>query len=393
VIVREYIKCDTCDHPHIARIQVGHGGRQEHTFHCYNCKEPIILLMHVDNEKVTTAIELLTNCSRSTVANGTPIYLTPDFVADETKIHDPFYFGSFDYFNSIMASGRAQRAVVLSDSTPGKNIAQGWNKLKKIWRLEDSKKFEISAPLNEKFSKEYGSESADLKSNTWSFLNSTFALDQNLIDEFNDIATKNKSEFKKFLNFYKTDLRDSHRRSQFEILSEYFDNYKAYSQVFPYVRFNMPIPPAAVATSINFEGIKSFYAKAYEFYAGAICIYTCLNNIKEGRSFDKLKNIDLKAYLGTDKAKRKASFDENEIFSNASSEFDSKMRNASYHNWFFLLSDNKTIEFRSGGTGAVETISYTMYLYRCVRILAQIWQLMAIELIFDEIAENIDIKA
>jgi len=386
MIVREYIVCDTCEHPHMARIQVGHGGRQEHSFLCFNCKEPIRLAMDVDNENVTTSVHLISNCTRGGSPNATPIYLSPDFVADENKIHDQFYFGSFDFFNSIMASGQFEKAVSrLGDSKP-KNISDSWAKLKKIWRLENARQYSISAPLKKNFAEEFNAEAAHLRGNLWEFLNSTFRIDQELVEELREIAFKNKSEFLRLLNFYQINLRPNNRRSQFDIISDYFNNYEAYSQVFPYVRTAMPLPPSARATSINFDDIKSFYAKAYEFYAGAICIYTCLNNIKEGRPFDELKSISLKDYLATDKAKRRISFSSNQTFSDASSEFDSKLRNASYHNWFFLRSDNKTIEFRSGGTGALETISYTEYLYRCVVLLSQVWKLTSFELILDELA-------
>ncbi|MFS2022536.1 hypothetical protein [Massilia sp. CT11-137] len=369
----------------MARIQVGHGGRQEHSFLCVNCKEPIRLAMDVDNENVTTSVHLLSNCTPGAGENPTPVYLSSDFVADENKINDPFYFGSFDFFNSVAASGQIKNMLSPVDGET-KSIPEAWGKLQKIWRLENSKQYKISTPLNIAFAKEFNIEAAGLRDNLWAFLNSTFKLDKPLIDELREIALGNQPEFLRFLNFYQMELRPNHRRSQFDIISDYFDNYKAYSQVFPYVRTGMPLPPSARATSTNFVSIKSFYAKVYEFYAGAICIYTCLNNIKEGRPFDELKKITLRDYLATDKAKRRISFSSNEVFSDASSEFDSKLRNASYHNWFFLRDDNKTIEFRSGGTGALETISYTEYLYRCVVMLSQFWKLFAFELIMDGMA-------
>lgn len=370
----------------MARIQVGHGGRQEHSFLCFNCKEPIHLAMDVDNENITTEVHLVSNCSYSKIQEATPVYLTPDFVADESKIHDQYYFGSFDFFSSIMKSPQARNSVISRDLSSGKSIPTAWGKLKKIWRLENSKQYKISSVLNEAFAKEFNVESANLRNNTWVFLNSTFRPDQQLIDEAKNICDSNKPEFSRFLHHYQINLRESHRRSQFDIISEYFDNYRAFSQVFPYVRTGMPLPSSAKATSVDFDKIKSFYAKAYEFYAGAISIFTCLNNIKEGRPFDTLRGMALKDYMKTDKAKRRASIESNQIFSSASSEFDSKLRNASYHNWFFLRQDNNTIEFRSGGTGSLDTISYTEYLYRCVLMLAQIWRLMQLEIVFDEIA-------
>jgi len=386
MIVREYLNCATCQHPHIARIQVGHGGRQEHSFLCFNCKEPIKIAMDIDNKNIEIDFHLISNCIAGNEEEGTPVFLSSNFVVDEKKINEEFYFGSFDFFKSIMSSTSGKKHLLKSQGAPGKSISEAWEKIKKIWRLEDAKQYNIANALNKSFGVEYNVTVPILRNNLRFFVDSTFSREERIFVEMRKAETLNPKEFSKFLLYYQLHLREQHRRSAYEILSDYFDNYMAFSQIFAYVRSDLAMPNSAKATSLNFNEIKSFYAKAYEFYSGSICIFTCLNNIIEGRNFDQLRRMSLKEYVLTDKAKRRMSFMDNNAFSDASVEFDSKIRNASFHNWFFMLANNVTLELRSGGTGAVETITYTKYMHQCVLIFSQICKLLSLELALDQIA-------
>ncbi|MDX8122345.1 hypothetical protein SKZ59_11205 [Janthinobacterium sp. GMG2] len=166
----------------------------------------------------------------------------------------------------------------------------------------------------------------------------------------------------------------------FLIISEYFEHFSEFSKTYLYSHFETNLPDQATTSSGDFEKVKKFYATCYEFYASAITIFTCANNIKNDRKYNQLRNIDFKKYLESDKSKRKENFKENEIFSNFSIEFDSTIRNASFHNWIRLNDDHTTIEFRSGGTGELQSMTYAEYLNKCSKLFFQICQLFKIEL-------------
>lgn len=397
MIIRDYVSCNTCGHIHITRIQIGADPTQVHVFNCKGCNEPIKVSLKADYEKATATTILLENCSRVQSREGTPIYLCADFAADPEQINQDMTFPSFKFLNDIKdamgleqmlkMSGKAQHSNISDDL----NIITNWNSLKQIWRLENSGKYEISRKLNIDFSQKNKIPEARFANNLWSFLNAIFTQPEELRAELKAIIKNNRNEFIKFLYFYKLELRPVHRKNQFHIMSEFYDGYDQHSQLFPYIRLNIPLSKIGKVTLTEFDQVKSFYASIYEFFSGAICIYTCLNNIKEGRPYNQLKNITLSNYLETDKSKRRESIKSNSIFATLTEEFDSTVRNASFHNWFFLRADNETIEYRSGGTGALKTISYTEYLYRCGRMYSQFCRLLILELELDQIATDLNV--
>ena len=76
MIIRHYIKCSTCNHPHTLRIQVGHEPYQEHHFNCVECREEITIGMDCDASNATTVIHEIDNCERGTI-EGDVINLSP----------------------------------------------------------------------------------------------------------------------------------------------------------------------------------------------------------------------------------------------------------------------------------------------------------------------------
>lgn len=51
MIVRHTVACSTCNHAITLRIQVGHRPYQEHTFHCPECGEDIVIGMDCDADR------------------------------------------------------------------------------------------------------------------------------------------------------------------------------------------------------------------------------------------------------------------------------------------------------------------------------------------------------
>lgn len=355
---------------------------QRHQFHCLSCKEALEVTVEIGK-----GIIFGQNCVRVAAnAEATPIYLSSDFVAAEGAVHDRFSFPSMEFMGQL--AEKFDQSSYGSGSGTSPRPEALWGDLQKAWRLEDAKQYHLANPIIDKFCAEHDVEPSNLDSAQFMFLGSIKAPDEEVLGELEAINKANGEEFGRFLHYYQIHLREHHRHDFFIILGEFFKTFSEFSQVFLYIQAGLELPNDARATSVDFEMVKKFYADCYEFFAGAVCIYTALNNIKSGRPFDQLSQISFAKYLTTDKADRRKNFETNVGFSKATAEFNSMIRNASFHNWF-RLKDNKTeIEFRSGGTGALQTISYASYLYKCVHLFVQTCTLFQVELVLDEAAKN-----
>lgn len=389
MVVRGYIKCSTCGHPHMPRVQVGVDPSQIHVFNCLNCNEPIKLALKANSKNFRVSLVTIENCEEIEETECTPVYLCADFMAHPDQINERFAFPSMNLLK-IFKDSKTIESMTQAASSEKKYhaINDDWLSLEKIWRLINSDKQSIANPLISEFARDHGRQDATFPDILWYFLNVLFPLKDELRLELKSIVQTNPSEFKEFLKFYKKELKRHHRRSQFNVMSDYFKAYDQHSQVLMYIRLGTPFSNIGKATLVEFDKVKAFYASAYEFFAGAIVIYTCLNNIKEGRSYNQLKNISFKKYLESDKANRRESIKTNPVFASATEEFDSTIRNGSFHNWFFLHPDNEAIEIRSGGTGELKLITYTEYLYHCGMMFKQFCQLFALELELDQIISN-----
>jgi hypothetical protein len=393
MIVREYVACDTCQQQYMLRIQVGVREVQKHRFHCVSCKESIELTLKLEGE-ARLGITLDANCtSIAQSGDALPYYLSPDFVAGSDEIHNPMAFPALDFMHDFMKKLRPEDLEQPPDMEKARNhpiwhLDSIWPKLQKAWRLADSGRYDLSNALVKEFCDEHEISPPSLPAAQYFFLGAIHPLQAELQDEVVEIAEQNEAEFKNFVHYYQVSIKAEHRKDFYALLSDFFTAFSDFNQVFLYARNDQSMPEGARATSVNFDSVKKFYASCYEFYAGAIHLFTCLNNIKEGRKFDQLSKISLAKYLETDKAERRKSLANAPVFYAATGEFDSRIRNASFHNWFRLKDNKQDIEYRSGGTGAVREIGYADYLNQCVKMFLQICQLFLLELVFDLFANK-----
>lgn len=387
MIVRQPLKCLTCGEPRIARIQIGHQAHQEHTFACSNCSEPIKIGLNLDQTNASYEVVFSENCEPNSPEEGAPIYLCPDFAANKDLTATEFYFPSITLAQQLTEREIAGmvESTTLRGGTPFR-VTEQWPLIQRVWRLETSGKHNISSPLITAYARAHQIEESTFRAILWHFLGSTFHIGDDLFREIRDIAKSNIDETRNLLFYYNQNLRTLHRKSYFDLLSDYFANFSEHGQVFRYTRQGLQLPPDLHVTSVDFDRSKSFYARSFEFFAGALATLTALNNIKAGRRFNQLQAIDIDRYLETDKAKRRGSISGNPIFMAASEEFDSQVRNATFHNHFILRPDGGTIEYRTGGTGAVRTMSYTQYLLKCGYMTRQLARLLCAELLLDEIS-------
>lgn len=388
MIVREYIKCKTCDYPHMVRVQVGVNSHQEHVFNCMNCTVPIKLALNTNEVSMSAAIEIIDNCAIIDETECEAVYLCTDFVANKEDINNPLSFPSGRFVTEFVKKLGVDQLQKANEKQKGMDILSTWNDVKRIWLLRDAGKFDVmNAKIVELFERGYKSDK-DFEGVLFQFYSNLMGIDEELLNHIRSIQKTNDSEFNKFLLFYKTSLREKHLRSQRDLLTKFFDAYKQFSQILPYVRKDIPFPNTYKATLMDFGAVNNFYASAFEYFSDALVIFTALNNIKENRPFDQLKQLTLDKWLNTDKGKRRDNFSNNSIFTNKTQEFDNGLRNAFFHNWIALNNDSETLEYQLGGKGALVQVTYTEYLYRCGVLLKQICLLATAELVLFEAAQQ-----
>lgn len=137
-----------------------------------------------------------------------------------------------------------------------------------------------------------------------------------------------------------------------------------------------------VATSVQFDQVKSFYGDAYEIFAGSADFLAMLNNIKFGRKFDEFETLTLDKYIKLDNSSKFNPFGTNTVFMALCMEKDNQLRNASHHKGIAMDGDGRTLKYRAGkgGTGDEQEMTYASYLYRSVTLFLQISVLAAFEL-------------
>jgi hypothetical protein len=143
-------------------------------------------------------------------------------------------------------------------------------------------------------------------------------------------------------------------------------------------------PDDSVATSVEFDVVKSFYGDAYEVFAGSVDFFAMLNNVKLGREFSEFDQLTLKNYYKITNASKFNPFSTNAAFIAVCEEKDNQLRNASHHRGLKIDQEGRTISFKAGkgGTGDEQQLSYAEYLDRSSRIFLQICVLVATELVF-----------
>lgn len=393
MVVRDLINCSTCKTAITIRIWVGHNSFQQHTFLCPNCKEEITMGMDVNFETVSTSIKYIENCTCGN-DEGEIINLNPHFVFDREQIGADKSFPWMKQAQYIQKmSGiklperpEGQNGIIMFDSYQQLggilNITEMWTIIKKGWSLENNKQHNLSKNILRNYSKFGYDNQIDLANILYDFCVKVLVprkiyLVENAMDCLKKAVRINREEVLRFKDYYLHELKEEHIERYFELFSEYFRDYAEYDQTILYIKNVVSVPEGCVATSSSFKNTKMFYGNAFEIFTSNIVILACINNIIEGRKFDEFETMNLKKYLTINKAN---SFKNNPDLKDFIGCIDSTLRNASHHGSTRLIKHQKFIEFRSGGTGAKQEISYSRYLEKCGDIMLTSVALLILEL-------------
>lgn len=396
MISRTLITCLTCKSPITARINIGHEVEQPVNFPCPDCGTEIRLNLLLD-EPPRVKIRWDENCERGNT-EGKVINIGAGFIIDKDMLHQDLIFPSF--FAPRPTDEEFERMRNQMIKIEGSNVRFGdasiaggvlpyaekhWKTLKSALRFYNTNQLEKMQENIEKYWGKSNETDNSLEFALFTFLMrlmepSTETWMSPLFTALEEARLLNKTEYDKLVSHYNSDLKKDRFESYSEIISDYFRAYGEFSQTLIYVRRQIELPENAIATSSDFDKTKMFYGSAFEVLGSNLDIIAALNNILCGRKFDKMEKMDLKKFRTINKANRTNCFIENNNLSDIVKEYDSTIRNASHHRWFKISNNHQEITYRSGGTGAIQKMSYAEYLTRCNKITMQLIRLMCLEL-------------
>jgi hypothetical protein len=392
MIIRHYIKCNTCNAPYTLRISVGHSAWQEHSFHCSQCEEIIRVGMEVDFQKVETHIKCLENCTDGH-QEGTIINLSSELPVDANLIHEdsispflmnPVVWSIIEACNKKSPEEIERLSKKLHDF---KGLLDEWKLLRKAWSLYNNKK---EALLLDIVKSKLNKRDVQLKDFLqWLFDFCRFFCGKSGMEKFknvtnfvNNVRQNNFPLYNEFMTYYYENIGNKNSPQYLDIFLDYFASYSEFNQVALYAQQGVEIPDDFRVTSTRFKKTKMFYGNAYELFTSNVVILALLNNVAKGRRFDQFAEMDLKKYLTINKANRCNPFKDTPDLMALCKPLDSTLRNASHHDAIKYDHRTHTVSYRSGGTGAEHIMTYAQYLGKCVDIMISICVLLMMEIVY-----------
>lgn len=405
MIIRSAVQCETCDAIFTVRIGMGQGIRQEHTINCRECKEPISFGMTVNYAELSTHVFAIDGCAVvETPKHGTGPVVNVDanFVVPEGMTDADVTFHRLTQMQDMIKTAEKFGPLPIHDfdpRTPRRPTADHlseWKQIKKAVSLASNSKTKLVERRLKAGSEEYYPDDPLAGPTDWFFRFTLKWLGRQhgvhfkaIMDEFRTIADTH--DCSDLMDHYAKAMVETRFQRYREIYTDFFSRHSQFAQVFFQAGLGLAPSGDMVATSVQFDLIKSFYGDAYEIFAGSVDFLAMLNNIKHGRAFDQFEKMSLDKYLQLDNASKFNPFGLNPVFTALCAEKDNQLRNASHHKGIRIDPDGRILRYRAGkgGTGPEMEMTYASYLYHSVTLFLQIGVLVAVELI---ICSNSKIK-
>lgn len=393
MIVRYFVICETCEHPHTLRIQVGHESYQEHTFHCSECEEEIVVGMECDQLLGSLKIVEVRNCTRGS-KEGTIVNLSSGFPVAKADLHRDMVFPSIQHMQDI---SKVQKSLGIEHPAfsslqeardwhlKHKGVNELWPTVKKGWSLTGKKKFELAAKKLGKYREGEFTDPLELQYVLFDFCGrmlglGKFPLFENAAKVTEKINKARPIQMQEFRIYFKSGMAAENLERYFDTFREYFGCFNDFSQTLMHIQLGIPISDDFEATSSAFAKTKLFYGNAYETLTSNVATLACINNIGSGRTYDTFQTMDLKKYLTLNKANRCNPFKDTLEFQRIGASLESTIRNASHHGGMKLINKGRAIEYKSGGTGQKRSMTYLSYVNQCNEIMLSCCALLALEL-------------
>ncbi|HEX5328769.1 hypothetical protein [Sulfuricurvum sp.] len=412
MIKRFPLRCDTCHQGIILRIGMGMQKFQTISIQCPECHQKISFEIEVEKENnrvINTSINKPINFTFTQEGEDfIAINLHTEMVYPKQYIHEKTLIPSVFITQSMLKHGiskgflnidKAKRAdgpfgmpgLFAFDGLGGdSNLLEDWQIIEKAYSLFNSGRSDL---MNEELKKYSNVESmyrftTILHSTIYDFLLRLITPNTLL---FNDIkkhfskAKQKSNHFKAFKNYYKNELQTMHWKNYIDIFSEYFKNFSEFNRLL--LNTKIELHPEDGIESIfcpsNFDDVKMFYGNAYEYITTHLTIFACVNNINQNRNYDTFQSMTLKKYNELNKDSKLGPLQTDPIFQAFTLELNSTIRNASHHKWFYIDNNNPGfLLYRSGGTGAINSMSYIDYVYKSNLLIIKLAILAMIEIKF-----------
>lgn len=412
------VVCDTCLQGIVFRVGIGGEKIQLFSIACPKCKQKIGLELLLNNKPssfegipikhfMATVKEYINCHTEDEKDDFIAINLHAELVYPKKYIHDKLILpstivsvqmlehaknnGIFDYDNIPIKIGNGPQFMNVFDSLSGDaKLSSDWFIIKKAFELSQNNLDELSQKELNKYSNlnSLPKSGKYLENIICDFLFRYIAPNSKLYtsieDEFEKARKLNDSEVKRLSNYYKNDLKQFHIKNYIEIFDEYFINYKDFNRIL--LNNKIELHPESGSESIicpiDFDKIKMYYGNAYEFFTSHIITLVCVNNILQNRKYDEFEHMTFNKYLKDVSKESKAKpLHNNFNLKKFTDILESTIRNASHHKWFYVDETNiGMLKYRSGGTGAEQSISYVDYLYKCNEITMRLAVLLLIEI-------------
>lgn len=374
VVISQNVECQICHREYFVRVAIGLDSFQKHYFDCLDCEQPIGIA--VRSSPPSGHIEVVENCKLGGFdRTKTIINLHPNFCFPVDKFHDETYFPSIEGVELLIPHMRGRPGHFLQDVASQFDIPNAdtlWGQVKALYQLshldgKDKPIQKLLAGYNKQRSKVKATECEcssyiDVMNEFYDSLfyprvNELFQPVAELIDQLYE-----EGKLDEFYDFYQTSLRAQNAQRYLSALSSFFNFREILGQLAYRARINNSDVDDLMVGSKNFDVIKLFYGEVYESLTSNFTVLACLNNLENGRGYDTFLRLTLPQYIkDVEKAKKDGPFKENERFSKFSDSLDSSLRNGSHH--ASAWREGEVIMYRSGGTGAERSISYSRYLY------------------------------
>jgi hypothetical protein len=345
-------------------------------------------------ETASVKIREVENVSSSN-QEGTVVNLSPEFTIADEDLHRDLVFPSGQHITAIIEAQRSlgfdpfdntiSREELQKRFSAYKEPSENWVAIKKAWSLTTRGKHDLARQNLRKYTSPSFKDDYELNFVLFDFC-CRFLLPgrYNLFDDASDlvatICRQHPAEFHRFRQYYISEIHSENLAHYYDVLSEYFSCYDDFSQTLIFAQYGIGLPPKHHTSSTSFSKTKLFYGNAFEALTSNMKVLACLNNINENRSYDQFQSMDLTKYLTIKKANRANPFKDTAEFFALAKPLDSTLRNASHHGSMRLLQDGRKVEFRSGGTGAVQRMTYRTYIEKCNEIMVSCCALLALEL-------------
>lgn len=396
LIIRSAVACETCSQVTTVRIGMGQGIRQEHTIQCSNCSEPISFGMNVDYENLGTEVFPIENCNivpSPPPGTGPVVNVDANFAVPEDMTDQDFSFHRIHQMQEMVkaaeAFGPLPTAKLDPDAPrrPSSDFSSEWKQLKKAVSLMANGHSKLALRRMKEASEEHYADNPLESISDW-FIRFTMKLlgrkyqsrFKALLKEFSEI--RDSHDVEPLFEHYEANMVDDRFARYREIFTDFFSKYEQFSQVIFRAALDLKLSDDLVASSVQFDAVKSFYGDAFEVFAGSVDLLAMMNNVKSRRDFDQFEKLTLDKYLKLDNSSKFNPFTENAVFTELCEERDNQLRNASHHKGFRIDGEGRKITYRAGkgGIGEAQEITYAEYLYRSVSLFLQICVLVCIEL-------------